>query len=268
MSPLWRDELAIYLAPRKLALLRRRGRRVVAATELALAIPPGAGADPAPVLSCLADVLADRTWHRAAARVVVADHPWARCAVVAPPAARLDAAGRLAHARWVLSDAYGDAVAGWDVALSDEPPGRPAVASAIPATLRAGLEEALAPARVALASLQPQLVAAFNAWRRLLPADDAWFVRVDEGALAAIHLSGGGWDRIHLARLGPDWQVELERLQAVARVTSAAGATGRTFVDAPAWMRRAAALRPGIEWLEEGDGARTHVRALLERMAA
>jgi len=271
VSPLWRDEIAIYLAPRKLVLVRRaRGvrPRVVATTELA--VPAGPPADVGPVIARLADVLAEKTWQGAAARAVVADHPWARYGIVPWPATRLDAAGRLTHARCVLGDAFGEAVAEWAVTLADTPPGQSYVACAMPAALRSGLEDALAPAKLTLVSLQPRLVVAFNAWRHRLPADDAWFVSVDDGSLAAVHLSRGAWDRVHMARLAPDWTLELERLQAFGRFTRAAGAAGRMLVDAPAWMRRGVAASAGIEWLEEGggDGAQTHELALLQRMYA
>jgi hypothetical protein len=270
VSPLWRDEIAIYLAPRKLALVRRaRGLkpRIVAATELA--VPAGTIGDIGPVFARLAEVLTEPTWHDAAARAVVAD-PWARYGIVPWPATRLDAAGRLTHARYVLADTYGEAVADWAVTLSDTPPGHSYVACAMPATLRSALEDTLAPARLALVSLQPQLIVAFNAWRHRLPVDDAWFVSLDDGSLSAVHLSNGAWDRVHMARLSPDWSVELERLQAFGRLTRAAGALGRMYVDAPAWMRRGAAASAELEWLEEGagDGTQAHELALLQRMYA
>jgi hypothetical protein len=271
VSPLWRDEIAVYLAPRKLALVRRaRGvkPRVVATTELA--VTAGTVGDIGPVLARLADVLTDPTWHGAAARVVVADQRWARYSVVPWPATRLDAAGRLTHARYVLGDAYGEAVADWAVTLADSPPGHSFVACAMPATLRSALEDTLAQARLTLVSLQPRLIVAFNAWRHRLPADDAWFVSLDDGSLSAAHLSNGAWDRVHMARLSPDFCVELERLQAFGRMTRADGELGRMFVDAPAWMRRGAAASAGVEWLEEGDGdgAQAHELALLQRMYA
>jgi len=271
VSPLWRDEVAIYLAPRKLALVRRaRGvkPRVLAATELA--VPVGAAGDIGPLFARLSDVLTAPTWHGAAARVVVADHPWARYSVVPWPATQLDAAGRLTHARYVLADSYGEAVGDWTVTLADTPPGHSYVACAMPATLRNALEDTLASARLALVSLQPRLIVAFNTWRHRLPADDTWFVSVDDGSLSAVHLSNGAWDRVHMARLSPDWGAELERLQAFGRVTRAGGALGRMFVDAPAWMRRGAPASAGIEWLEQGagEGAQTHELALLQRMYA
>ena len=271
MSPLWRDEVAIYLAPRKLALVRRaRGlkHRVVAATELA--VPAGMAGDSGPVFARLADVLAEPTWHGAVARVVVADHRWARYGIVPWPATRLDAAGRLTHARYVLGDTYGEAVADWAVTLADTPPGNSYVACAMPATLRSTLEDTLAPARLTLVSLQPRLIVAFNAWRHRLPADDTWFVSLDDGLLSAVHLCNGAWNRVHMARLAPDWSVELERLQAFGRLTGTDGAPGRMFVDGPASMRRGAAASAGLEWLEEGakDRAQAHEIALLQRMSA
>jgi hypothetical protein len=269
VSPLWRDEVAIYLAPRKLALVRRaRGikPRVVAATELA--VTPGAPFDLDPVIARLAEVLTEATWHDAAARVVVADQPWARYGIVPWPATRLDAAGRLTHARYVLGDAWGDAVADWAVTLADTPPGRSCVACAMPASLRGALDDALAPARLKLLSLQPRLIVAFNAWRDRLPADDAWFVSLDDESLCAVHLYKGAGDRVHMARLSADVALELERLHAFGRFTRPGGAAARMFVDAPAWMRRGAPATSGLEWLDDGggDGAQAHELALLQRM--
>ena len=268
MSPLWRDEIAIYFAPRKLALVRRtRGikPRVVAATELA--VTAGTAGEIGPVVARLADVLTDPAWHGAAARVVVADHRWARCGIVPWPATRLDAEGRLTQARYVLGDTFGEAVADWTVTLADAPPGQSCVACAMPATLRTALEETLAPARLTLVSLQPRLVVAFNAWRHRLPPD-AWFVSLDDGLLSAVHLDKGAWDRVHVARLSLDFRVELERLQAFGRLTRTDGEPARMFVDAPAWMRRGVEATSGIEWLEEGDGDQAHELALLQRMYA
>jgi hypothetical protein len=263
--------VAIYLAPRRLALVRRAGwlrPRVLAATELDL--PGGTDVDHGPVLARLAEALAEPTWHGASARVVVADHPWARYGIVPWPGTRLDEPGRLALARFVLCDTYGEAAADWAVALADTPPGRSYVACGMPAGLRGALEDVLAPARLRLVSLQPRLIVAFNAWRHRLPSDDTWFVSVDDGSLSAVHLSRGAWDRVHLARLTADWSVELERLYAFARLTRAAGPAGRMFVHAPDWMRRGVAAGAGIEWLEEGarDGASAHELALLQGIYA
>ena len=177
----------------------------------------------------------------------------------------------MTHARYVLSDTFGDGVADWNVTLADTPPGHSYVACAMPSNLRSALEEALLPARLKMVSLQPQLVVAFNAWRHRLPADDAWFVSLDDGSLSAVHLTRGAWDRVHMARLSADWTVELERLQAFGRLTRGNHGVGRMFVDAPIWMRRGATLTgTDLEWLEDdgNSGNQTHELALLQRVYA
>ena len=271
MSPLWRDEVAIFVAPRRIALARRtRGLKpqVGSVTEIAVA---GHFGDFGPALSRLADVLTEPTWQDAAARVIVAD-PWARYGIVPWSNVRLDNDGRLSHARYVLAESYGDAVSDWSVSLADTPPGQAYVACAMPAALKTGLEETLAGARLKLVSLQPQLIVAFNAWRQQVPPDDAWFVSLDEESLAAVHLSQGAWDRVHMARLSQDWGIELERLRAFGRL-SRSGGTARMLVDAPLWMRTAQPARAAsddFEWLE-AEGSNDEIRnqlALLQRVYA
>jgi hypothetical protein len=271
VSPLWRDEVAIFIAPRRIALARRaRGLkpRLGSATEIAVA---GHWGDFGPALSKLTDVLAEPTWQDALARVIVAD-PWARYGIVPWPNLRLDNDGRLTHARYVLAESYGEAVSDWSVSLADTPPGQAYVACAMPAELKRGLEEALAGARLKLVSLQPQLIVAFNAWRHQLPPDDAWFVSLDEGSLAAVHLSQGAWDRVHMARLSQDWRIELDRLRAFGRL-SRSGGTSRMLVDAPLWMRSAQTARAAsddFEWLEadESNDEVHNQLALLQRVYA
>lgn len=261
MSLLSRDEVSISLAPRRLGVIRRaRGvrNRIVATAEAEVPLAPGG--DPSAVLARLASVLADPVWHGAAARVVFADQAWARYAVMPGAAVALDAPTRLAQARLVLADAFGEAVSDWTVTLSDAPPGARCVACATQAGLRRAIEEALAPARLTLRSLQPRLVAAFNAFRRQLPPGDSWFVSLDEDSVAAAQVCDGAWSRIHVGRAAADSAVELGRLRAFGRITS--GATPRFFVHAPAWLRRTAAQMPGVEWLDPGD------LQLLQRISA
>jgi hypothetical protein len=270
VSPLWRDELAIYVTPRKIALARRsRGLkpRVESATEIAV---PGHFGDFGPTLASLAEVLTEPTWRAAVARVIVAD-VWVRYGIVPWPSTRLDSDGRISHARYVLAESYGDGVSDWSVSLADTPPGQPFVACAMPAPLKSGLEDTLVGAGFQLTSLQPQLIVAFNASRHQLPADDAWFVSLDEGSLAAVHLSKGAWDRVHMARLSQDWSIELDRLRAFGRLARPAGGSTRMLVDAPQWMRLA--HRPSgeeFEWLEpDGSNAEiSHQLALLQRVYA
>ena len=268
MSPLWRDEVAIHLAPRKVSLMRlRRGLRPVVSASTEVPVPDGHSGDVRPALARLTELLVEPTWQDANVRVVVADL-WARYGIVPWPDVKLDSEGRLAHARYILADAFGDALSDWSVALTDSPPGRAYVACAMPAQFKTELADVLSVGKLRLVSLQPQLVVAFNAWRQRMPADDAWFVSLDEGSLAAVHITRGVWDRVHMARLSAQWTLELERLRALGRLTRDRGGLERILVDAPIGMRRVgSAALPDLEWLEAtgeaGDGA--HALALLQR---
>jgi hypothetical protein len=267
VSPLWRDEVAIYLAPRRVALARRaRGLRprTVADTEFAVS---GSCSDFEPTLTRLEEVLGEPMWRDAAVRVIVADS-WVRYGIVPWPTTHLATDGRISYARYVMAQSYGDTVSDWHLSLSDTPPGRSYVACAMPAPLRTRLLAALIGANLKLTSLQPQLVVAFNAWRERLPADDAWFVSIDDGSLAAVHLSEGRWDRVHTARISQDWLLELERLRAFGRLQGADGSSGRMLLDAPSWMRHVHSdSSTSLSWLEP-DGTNAQIPyelALLRR---
>ena len=269
MSLLWRDEVSIYVAPRRLALARHaRGRRSRTVASVELAVENGNVGDAGPVLAKLSELLAEPAWQQADARVCVAD-PWVRYAVAPPLPAALDLAGRRSHARFMMTDTYGDGIAGWDVAMEESPPGHGAVISALLAGLSAELARVLAGARLRLVSIQPHLTVAFNAWRSLLPEDNAWFITLREGWMAGAHLTAGRWDRVHTARLVSHAIVELERLQRSSQFAYPGGSGDRFFVEAPAWMReRLSRIATEFEWLEtvEPNGGPAHEIELLARV--
>jgi hypothetical protein len=252
VSPLWRDEIGIYLAPHKLALTRLgRGVRPRAVREASWQDPATGDMNWGVALAALAARLCDPDWQGAAVRIVLADH-WVRYAVVPHSAAISGEAERLVQARHVLAGIYGEVASQWTVTLSDTRPGLPAVACAVPAALLEDLHLLLARHKLPLSSLQPQLIAAYNHWRPRLPDGGAWFVTLEQGTLAAARLVKGAWDRVHSVRIGADWAVELRRLQTFGRLASSSTEEGEVYVDAPAGLREAAgAGGAGLVWLEE-----------------
>ena len=269
MSPLWRDEVSIYLGPRRLGLARRaRGvkPKLTANLEIALA---GSGDEMPAALARLGELLREPAWQGADARVVISD-AWVRFGIVPPASAHLDADAQRSHARYVLADLYGDLVSDWQVAIEDAPPGQASVVSAMRSEFMSTLKTMLAPAKLRLVFAQPHLVVAFNAWRHLLPADSSWFVVLEDGWLAAVHLLHGRWNKVHMARLSQDSMVELERIQAFRRLTLHGG-ENRMFIDAPPRLRdRFRHLASDLEWLEpsEEEAAPTHELGLLLRARA
>jgi hypothetical protein len=277
VSPLWRDEVGAYLSPHRLCLVRmQRGMRPVLQAEFEQPLEATRGDAWAAALEAFAGKLGEPPWGGARTRIVIGDH-WARYAIVPWVAALSSPEERVAHGRQMLSGAYGEAVASWDVRVSEAPPGFTRVACAIPAELVAGIRAACVTHDATLLSLQPQLIAAYETWRHCLPASNAWFVSIGQGSMAAARLGPNGWDRVHGARIGADWLRELKRLQTFSRLASLHNPeAGQVFVDAPrAWREAAAATGAGadsgaLKWLEDPPGALTTLQRLgsARRMAA
>jgi hypothetical protein len=267
VSPLWRDEVGAYLSPHRLCLVRmKRGTRPTAAAEHEQRLDLKNDSWTGPV-DAFAAMLAQAPWGGARTRVVIADH-WVRYAIVPWVAALSSPQERLAHGRQLLSSLYGEAVAGWELRISEGPPQASRVVCGVPGELIASVRAACAAQGATLTSLQPQLVAAFEAWRHCLPSANAWFVSVEQGSLAAARLGRHGWDRVHGVRIGADWLRELKRLQTFGRLASNSPEEGRVYVDAPhAWREVASGTAAGtdgsgLQWLEEPSGPMTTLQRL------
>ena len=255
MSPQWRDEIGILFAPRRLVLARvSRGLRPRRVGERFTDIATGHFANWEPALEALREQLAEKPWQNAGVRVVLADQ-WVRYMIVPWQASLYGDAERMVHARHLLAGMYGD-MDDWTPTLSEAMPGRAQVATALPSALLAGLMTAIESSGGRLISLQPQLITAFNRASPQLPGTGCWFVSVDEGSLAAAHVTPNGWDRVHAVRIGNDWSAELRRLRLFGRIATGGTADERVFVCAPLWLRPAANDGDdGLEWLEEEQPA-------------
>ena len=271
MSPLWRDELGIYLAPQRVCAVRlKRGLKPAISGEYEQTVESDHVGHWGAALTATDALLSQPQWGGAAIRVVLADW-WARYAIV-PWVADLDSAEeRLAYARQLLTSAYGDAISTWDVQVSDAPPTMSRVACTLPAELTEGVRTLCTKHGAKLASLQPQLIAAYESWRYKLPPGGAWFVSIGDGTLAAARLAEQGWDRVHSVRIGPEWTRELKRLQTFGRLASHNPEEGHVYVDAPcAWREVAGDAGRDLHWLEDDERPLTTLTRLsrVRRLAA
>ena len=271
MSPLWRDEVGIYVSPRRIVLTRmKRGIRPLNIAECSRPVINGGINQWEMALDTLAHCLEETTWHGAIGRLIVADH-WARYAIVPWSDSLTDEDERIQHARYCLARTYGDVVSQWTVTLNECAPGIAQVACAIPSALLARIHDLTEAHGPRVKSVQPQLTASFNSWRARLPKGDGWFVTLEEESLAAAHFTNRGWDRVHSVRIGGDWETELKRLQTFGRLARTSASEGLVYVDAPRWLR-ACAKEAGndIEWLddESTDASVPEGFALLKRLYA
>ena len=276
MSPLWRDEVGAYVSPHHLCLVRmQRGVHPTLSAEHEQRFDGVTDESSSRALEALGTMLAEVPWRASRIRIVLADH-WARYAIVPWVAALSSNDERLAHGRQLLGSVYGDAVAGWEVRISEAPPGATRVVCAISGELIAAVRSVCLAHGCKLLSLQSQLVASYAAWRHALPASNAWFVSIEQGSMAAARLARQGWDRVHVVRIGADWTRELKRLQTFGRLASHAPEEGKVYVEAPhAWREVAIAAAGsadagGLQWLEDSAAELTTLQRLARtrRMAA
>jgi len=254
--PLFPDELGILLGPSKILLVKTRtsGWKSRTLAEQALVVDNPSG-DWAASLEALDAELASDTWRRARARVIVANQ-WLHYELLPWSIELRKESERLAHARYLLESTYGDAAEQWTVALSEAVPGVPRLVSAIPTALVDQLKHTLDRHTLKLASLQPQLVAAFNHWRSRIPSAAAWFATIDDRSLVAMHVRDGRCDRVRAVRISDNWALELQRIQTMGRLAQTRPAEGPVFVDAPERMRTLAGDSVGVvEWLKNERSA-------------
>jgi hypothetical protein len=252
VSPLWRDEVGLFIGPRKLVFARmQRGIRPKCVAEQGISIEAANCGDWQPALDAIRRQLNSDLWRNANARIVISDH-WTRYAVLPWSAELSGETERMTHARLVLSDTYGDIADEWTVSLSENVPSVATVISAIPTRLLDDLRAVLDEGKLRMISLQPQLIVAYNSWRDKMPDGAAWFACVDEESLAALHHTNGRCDRVRSVRISDDWTVEIRRIQTMGRLAQGRPAEGRVYVDAPIWLRETADERnTALEWLDD-----------------
>lgn len=276
MSPLWRDEVGAYVSPHHLCLVRmERGVQPRLSAEHEQRFEGVKDESWSRPVEALGALLAAEPWRAARIRIVLADH-WARYAIVPWVATLSSNEERLAHGRQLLGTLYGETVAGWEVRISEAPPGATRVVCAISGELIAAVRSLCLTHGCKLLSLESQLVASYAAWRHALPVSNAWFVSIEQGSMAAARLARHGWDRVHVVRIGSDWTRELKRLQTFGRLASHVPEEGKVYVEAPhAWREIAVAAAGnadagGLQWLEDSGAALTTLQRLgkIRRMAA
>ena len=141
--------------------------------------------------------------------VVLSNH-FVRYALVPWSDALSGAAEEDAYVRHHFAKIHGDRARSWLFRASEGPRGAPRLASAIDRDLLDEIKACFpAKCKARLASVQPALMAAFNALRGRIPAAGAWLVLTDaERACVALH-ARGRWLAVQSAR--GSWQELLER---------------------------------------------------------
>ena len=118
----------------------------------------------------------------------------------------------LAYARHCMTEVYGDAAEAWDVRLSPDKAGAPALASAVDRKFLEELRSLLERAEVSIKSIQPHLMTAHNTCHASLKGRSAWLALLEPGNLCLAMLQHGQWAWMRKMRIGQGWQEELLRI--------------------------------------------------------
>ena len=199
MSRLFRDRLLIGLAPAEITVLRLRGlfkekliEKATIACDATFGNEPWQGA--------VAALKALRIEGRSRVTVVLANH-FVRYAIVPWSDALGTEQEKQAYVRHHFAKIYGERAKSWALRSSDSASGAPRLASAVDADLVAQISNRFPKGGGAkLVSVQPQLMAKFNASRAAVPAAGAWLVLAEpDRACVALH-AGGCWRSVQNAK--------------------------------------------------------------------
>jgi hypothetical protein len=225
VSPSWRERVRIAIAPHRVALVRfGRGLRPRVRDRKLLPCAAESGNGWAGALESLREALAHPNVSRADATVILSNHfvrylalPWSTQLVTERE--------QIEFARARLVQIHGEAAAGWSLRLSPAPAGRARLCAAMDDAPLDALRAAISASPLKLVSVQPALMAQFNAARGRI-GDDAWLAIAERGRLLMAWIAGGEWRSVRsrplngeAVRLGA--VLEQERLLLSAQARSA-----------------------------------------------
>jgi hypothetical protein len=266
-----RDEIGIYLGSRRCVLVRTsRGFRSRVLAEKVLPVDGASAPRWQSAIDVLASELEAETWHGARVKFVIADN-WIRYELLPWSIELSKEQEQIQHAELVMSTIFGDEIGDWVLRLGDALPGLPRIISAMPRALIEELQAAALLADLQVTSIQPRLIVSYNEWRRKFPRGSAWFAAIDDGSLAALHITNGHCDRIRSVRLSDDWEVELTRIQTMGRLAKSRAVDGPMYVEAPSRLRgMVETARSDIHWLSgqrDSNGTLALLSSALEEAA-
>lgn len=262
MSPSWRDQLRIFLAPHQASLVRiRRGwspRVDVQRTLACTAVVPSATTPWQATLATLATALPEFSSRPGDVQVILSNH-FVRYALIPDSDQINSAAEEQALVRHHYTRLYGGNAENWVLRLSD--PGvdaGPRLASAVDAGLLQGLNEVFRSGKLTLCSIQPNLMAAFNDLRAQL-ATHTWFALVEPGRLCLARFEHSQWRALKTIKIGATWLPDLLTLLGRERLLAGIDTTAD---NAPVYV-----YAPGCSEITPAQ-AKEHTLLLLPLAAA
>lgn len=212
---MWRDRLRVGLCPDRLILADwRRGLRPAPGRKEIVPLEGGAEAVGwQRAVEALGQALASAAARPCDVTVVLSNH-FVRYALLPWNAALKTGAEWLALARHQFESVHGQS-AGWDLKVAPTGARGARIACAVETGLLEALEQKVGAAGVkgvALVSVQPYLMAAFNRIRSRIGRESCWLLVVEPGCMTMGLLESGSWRALRCRRIDAGWRVALPEL--------------------------------------------------------
>ena len=200
MSLLSSDRAEIFLSPRGVDVVRRKGGFRAAPAERA-SVPCGEAGQSVwqPAVEALATAVSSGPWKGADARVTLSNH-FVRYALV-PRVPGLKRQERSAVAEHHFSTIYGEASARWRIALAELDDSEHFLGAAVDRELLDQVVAVLTAVGIRPRAVEPFLARGYNACRRAFNGDAAWLAVVEPGRACVAHLASGRWQALRSQRL-------------------------------------------------------------------
>lgn len=233
MSPLWRDQIQVFLAPGRIDLVRStRGFKPVQAAKATVWCEP---AQDAPVWQTALQQLEKHLMDAAGAQLsVTLSNHFVRYVALLPQAEIATPEEVSSYAAFRMREVYAERVNSWALSVSEWTPLSGAVCAAIPRDLMVQLEEMAARCRCTLKEIEPYFASVYDRWQKLLDGNKTYFAVIEAGRICLAVLINGSWHSIRNQRILHNVAAELlAALDQEAILTGSKEAVERVHVFAP-----------------------------------
>jgi hypothetical protein len=210
---LFRNQLKIGLGPDRLLLAGHgRGFQKAAGKNGMMSVEASRGlADWRAAVEALPAAISMSELHRPEVTVVLSNHFVRYALLPANTALRKDEEW-LAFAHHRLAAVHGPAMGEWTLRVSASGPDGSRVVSAAESALIEEVRAKTAECGAKLVSLQPNLMASFNAVRKDVGRESCWLAIRETGRLTLALLERGTWRAIRTRRVDDGWRMPLQEI--------------------------------------------------------
>ncbi len=209
MSPSWRDQIQVYVAPNRIDLVRSsRGFKPVQSPKITQLCNEHTTEQPVwePAMQQLDILLRDAAGAEITA--TLSNH-FVRY-VTLPPQAEITTLDELsAYAMFRMREVYAQRVDDWTLSISLWDPIKGAICAAIPTELLARFEQIAAQNKIKLKAIEPYLASVCDHWHKILTTEQICLALIEHEQFCIVLMDNGSWRSIRNQRVLKDMSNEL-----------------------------------------------------------